>query len=387
MAEKDRKDELEESGKAETTQDVILSSAPESAAETSSAPAAEQAKKSFVHTTAFKCIVVLLIIVIVCGVFLTICNALFYVSDQERTDRAAKKIYGEEVTTVTEEVNKDLDVGNATINLVYTIEEYPDDYLINVTGKGGYSGGTVTCYVVITVTDGEISVGNISVSENTSQSLISNVKSGYLEGFSELYGNEVDETDEYYMLWSETDGFYVKKPGSVNGAHLTTGATYTMQAICNAVNGAVSYVEQEYLNIEKEATQYDDYLYIDYINTSKTKHSVDGSTVTFTVVTSGYINASPFTVEIVVDESETIVSFTILDDGSSQAMSEGDKAAMETKYIGLTLDGVLECVTSEGVLIKNSTLYTGATESGTLVANAALFALANYETALGGGQS
>lgn len=56
--------------------------------------------KSFFQSTAFKCIVVLLSIVLLCSVFLTICNALFYVSDDERLNRALSELYdGESVTT------------------------------------------------------------------------------------------------------------------------------------------------------------------------------------------------------------------------------------------------------------------------------------------------
>lgn len=56
--------------------------------------------KSFFKSTAFKCIVVLLSIVLLCSVFLTICNALFYVSDEERLNRALSELYdGESVTT------------------------------------------------------------------------------------------------------------------------------------------------------------------------------------------------------------------------------------------------------------------------------------------------
>ena len=49
--------------------------------------------KSFFQSTAFKCIVVLLSIVLLCSVFLTICNALFYVSDDERLNRALSELY------------------------------------------------------------------------------------------------------------------------------------------------------------------------------------------------------------------------------------------------------------------------------------------------------
>ena len=46
----------------------------------------------------FKCIVVLLVIAIISGGLLAILNSVFAVSDEERTKRAVKKIYGEEKT-------------------------------------------------------------------------------------------------------------------------------------------------------------------------------------------------------------------------------------------------------------------------------------------------
>ena len=54
--------------------------------------------KGFFKSTAFKCIITLLAILLVCGVFLTVANGFLQVSEEERFDRAIKKLYGKDVT-------------------------------------------------------------------------------------------------------------------------------------------------------------------------------------------------------------------------------------------------------------------------------------------------
>ena len=54
--------------------------------------------KGFFKSTSFKCIAVLLAIVLISGILLTICNSLFYVSEAERLQRVLSSVYGREVT-------------------------------------------------------------------------------------------------------------------------------------------------------------------------------------------------------------------------------------------------------------------------------------------------
>ena len=112
--------------------------------------------KSFFKSTAFKCIVVLLSIVLLCSVFLTICNALFYVSDEERLNRALSELYdGESVTTElapgADALGDGEEVGRAVILAARTVtsDNHAGDWLIQVKGLDGYQSGTVTCWVVI----------------------------------------------------------------------------------------------------------------------------------------------------------------------------------------------------------------------------------------------
>lgn len=104
--------------------------------------------KQFFKSTAFKCIAVLLSILIVCGILLTIFNSLFYVSAEEKFDRAVKKIYGKSVETEKVVLTDDMKVkfSSSTIEEVYKVKD-DGNYLIKSCGKQGF-GGDVTCWVV-----------------------------------------------------------------------------------------------------------------------------------------------------------------------------------------------------------------------------------------------
>ncbi|MCX4287376.1 MAG: hypothetical protein OSJ68_08870, partial [Clostridia bacterium] len=55
--------------------------------------------KQFFKSTAFKCIITLLCVLLVSGIFLTVMNGLLEVTEQERFERALAKIYGGNVKT------------------------------------------------------------------------------------------------------------------------------------------------------------------------------------------------------------------------------------------------------------------------------------------------
>ena len=160
--------------------------------------------KSFFKSTAFKCIIVLLSIVLLCSVFLTICNALFYVSDEERLDRALAELYdGESVSTELAPGADALGDGEEVGRL------------------DGYNGGTVTCWVVIETQGNVVSgVGAVSISSNEGQSYIGRITQEFLNGFSENFNGE-----------PYPDGM------------VSSGASYSSTAIRNAVNGALEYVK------------------------------------------------------------------------------------------------------------------------------------------------
>ena len=184
--------------------------------------------KSFFKSTAFKCIVVLVSIVLVCSVFLTICNALFYVSDEERLDRALAELYaGESVTTElapgAENLGDGLEVGRSVIVTarVVTSDNHAGDWLVQSRGLDGYQNGTVTCWVVINTENGAVTgVGAVSIISNEGQSYIGRITQEFLNGFSEGF------TGEPY-------------PDNL----LSAGASYSSAAIRNSVNGALEYVK------------------------------------------------------------------------------------------------------------------------------------------------
>ena len=184
--------------------------------------------KSFFKSTAFKCIIVLLSIVLLCSVFLTICNALFYVSDEERLDRALAELYdGESVSTElapgADALGDGEQVGRAVVLTarIVTSENHAGDWLVQTQGLDGYNGGTVTCWVVIETQENAVSgVGAVSISSNEGQSYIGRITQEFLNGFSENFNGE-----------PYPDGM------------VSSGASYSSTAIRNAVNGALEYVK------------------------------------------------------------------------------------------------------------------------------------------------
>ena len=115
--------------------------------------------KEFFKGKAFKCIAALLCVLLISGIFLTIMNSLLAVTDQERFDRAIKKIYGKAVKTEAVAV-ADYN-SNATIEEAYKIKD-DGNYLVKATGKGGFDNGTVTCWIVV-----KVNLSLIHISEPT----------------------------------------------------------------------------------------------------------------------------------------------------------------------------------------------------------------------------
>ncbi len=181
--------------------------------------------KQFFKSKAFKCIVTLLAILLVCGVMLTICNALFFVSAEEKLQRAISKIYGEEVEYNIAEPDSSVTLTSSRVEEVYEITTYEGDYLLKVTGFEGYSGGTVTCWVLANVSDG-VKIKKITIDSNVNQSFIWKVSDGALQTL-------VGKQDAAGFEKFDMDG-------------IKTGASYSMGAISNAANGALEYVKAKY---------------------------------------------------------------------------------------------------------------------------------------------
>ncbi|MCD8294211.1 MAG: FMN-binding protein [Clostridia bacterium] len=204
--------------------------------------------KQFFHGKAFKCIIVILIIVLVCGIFLTFCNSLFAVSDEERTDRAIAKLYTDETvhaTDITEDVpdTVSFEYDYSTITTFYSVDN--GDYVVKASGKGGYGGNVVTWVVVKDDGAKVTGIGTVLAqsSENSGESFLSNLSDANFEQFSEDY----------------VDGI-IYSYGYANGStahgdmYISTGASKSYRGVCNAVNGAIEFVNN-YLAAIAEASE------------------------------------------------------------------------------------------------------------------------------------
>ena len=178
-----------------------------------------------------KSVAVLFIICVAIGVLLPILNDVLYVSSEERTARAVKKIYGQEMTFTTEldaSFNKEdqIDYGFGTVNKVYIVE---NDLLIQTTGKNGYKNGDITVWVKVVFDNETAKIDKVLQESFTKQTLMSKLGASFYDGFL------VDITDTYFTSDSSSNEG-IKNPVS--------GATYSANAACNAVNAAIKYVNE-----------------------------------------------------------------------------------------------------------------------------------------------
>ncbi|MCD7729211.1 MAG: FMN-binding protein [Clostridia bacterium] len=306
-------------------------------------------KKNFFKTTSFKCIIVLLAIVLVCGIILTICNSIFYVSDEERLSRAISKIYGYEIDVTEVEFTDDQSTyGKATVLAAY--KDANGDYLVSSKGKGGFAG-TVTCWVLVNVEDGAITgVSNVVINTSDGETLL----------------NSIDFLDKYKDT-QYTEGYTY----TTDNGFVTSGATKSSNAINNAVNGAVSFVNVvclggEYTSSTEEnlletgatlsntlcaqaalfaAANYDkcvaseaigeNFAYTDYIDIANagTKYSIADGIVTYNIVTLKNAPAGAFTLTVTVGADKTVGSFNIDVNGSTTSYYSSNMYAT-SNYVG-----------------------------------------------------
>ena len=323
--------------------------------------------KQFFKSTAFKCIAVLLSIVLVCGILLTICNSLFYVSAEERLDRAISKIYGEEVTYEIDSVDGDVALTSATVSEVYKITTYEGDYLLKVTGGDGFSGGTVTCWVRVNASAEGAIVKKISIDSNVGQSYISKISGGALDSLVAKQENE-DFT-------------------SFNTEGIKTGATFSMGAISNAANGARAYVSAKYLG---SVSKFDSYQYGGCIDEATTV-SVSGTEVTYNIVTTsnGPAQAFEITVKVNVENATPVITYYAITKNGSSPDSYADKMSPEAKNLEgknlADIEALISPFTASDGYNPDGELKTGATaaRSNYLCYMAGAFATANYDKAYG----
>ena len=328
--------------------------------------------KEFFKSTSFKCIAVLLAIVLVCGILLTICNSLFKVTDQERFDRVISQIYGKPVSTEEVELDElETKFDNGTINSSYKVKD-DGNYLVNASGTGGF-GGTVTCWVVVEITDGAVSgIGNVVIESSQGETYLNKIPDAAFDYYSENY----EDGEAFDVADIKTEG-------------LTGGATLSMTAITNSVNTAVDFVKSQVLG-EVIDDPFEDFAYTKYIDKTNTTVALDGSSLVYHVTTTGYAPAGAFKIDITMGEDKKISAYEIKTNGST-GQSYIDKMPANVKdgslFKGKSADELLTLLggADSGFTDKEAdeALTGGATRSSILCAYAALFAVSNYDICKG----
>ncbi len=354
--------------------------------------------KQFFKSTAFKCIAVLVVIVLVCGVLLTICNALFRVTDEERLDRVLGSIYPdgqvEEIIyneSHSTELETEFTSTNGTIDAVYLMDD--GNYLINSTGGGGWSSGTVSCWVVVEM-DGTTAIegiGRVAISGNVGQTFMNKITDEELEFFSDNYvDGENFVVDDYT---ADTVGTSATAP-------------YTRTAITNAVNTALTFVRTQILDEEEPEPEpvnpFAEFEYIQYIDGQKTKVELaeNGTDVVFNIVAVPYTFTGEFKLSVTVNAEGVITAMTVPAtpaEGNGSTMGYEDRMDPDvlngTLYIDKNAQQILallggtdkdsftyeDLVTVPSDQASSDTITSGATYSNFIVTYSALFAASNYD--------
>lgn len=184
----------------------------------------------------FRCIFVLLIIILMSGGLIAILSDLLYVSAEERTKRALVKIYGEEKTY---SVVLDVDGGDQAadyekgkIEKIYLVGKDSDaddtyDYVFKSTGNEGYKYGTITVWVKVSVNGTKKEISKVVLESYTKQTLMSKLGDGYYTAFL----NDV------------TGGYFTADKNAEGNKNVVTGATKSATAGVNAVNCVIAWLE------------------------------------------------------------------------------------------------------------------------------------------------
>lgn len=177
-------------------------------------------------------IAVLVIICLVCGLLLALCNDLLYVSQAEKDRRAIAKVYPDYEpdetfdTTLDPAFAKNSDYGE----VLSVVKSTDGTFIISAKGKGGY-GGTVTIMVAYDV-DGNIYSWAIQGSDG--ETFLANI------------------TNKHMQTWFIGDHFSKVQPTVTANTNSGkgSGATLTENAISNAINMASYYCKNKLYETE-----------------------------------------------------------------------------------------------------------------------------------------
>lgn len=333
--------------------------------------------KEFFKSTAFKCIYVLLAIVLVCGLLLAFCNDLFEVSDEEKLNRVLGNIYPdgnveEIIFDADHETDLETEFENGAVDQVYLMDD--GNYLIHAYGTGGF-GGNVYMWVVVEMSDGAISgIGKTQIDTNdtTGETYLNKIPGAAFDFYSENYadGENFDVQD-------------IKSEG------LTGGATMSMTGATNAVNTALEFVRTQLLGeviVPDEPGPFEDFNYYSesYISDDTTVELADDETSVIFHITTGMIYSAASKVDITVNSEGVITDYTIVYEGTTTGMGleEGinDVTAYENKTAADLLP-LLGTAGEDGFTWQGSdnTLHTGTTITNFYYVYAAVFAASNYQ--------
>ena len=195
--------------------------------------------KNFLKSAWFKCTAVLLIIAVISGGLLALLNDILYVSPEERTGRALQKIYGRAIASDEYEIQLDVDGGDQAVEYDFgQIEKIfivgdvnaQHDLLFKATGTEGYKGGTVTMWIKVVVNGNNKEINKVIIDSNTKQTLMSKLDAKFTNGF-------------YIDISNNYDTYFTAKTKGEGNKNPVTGATYSAQASCNAVNCVIEYLK------------------------------------------------------------------------------------------------------------------------------------------------
>ena len=191
----------------------------------------------------FRCITILLAIILVSGASISILSDVLYVSPAERTSRAMTKIYG--VAKVIKDENvifdadktadkKPLSSTYGTINKIFIVGDKTSDkfdMVYQASGKDGYKGGNITLWIQVVVQNSDYKnakLNKVVVESYDKQTLMSKFDAMYYEQFVSLY-----ESGKLFTAKNEPDKI----------KNVVTGATKSSIANCNAVNCVIKHLQ------------------------------------------------------------------------------------------------------------------------------------------------
>jgi len=318
--------------------------------------------KEFFKGKAFKCIIVLMCILLISGILLSVCWGFLEVTDEERFNRKIGSVYGgETVTAEAQDISdKNTSVSDAKIQSVWLIKE-KNDYLVQAASRG--NGGDVTCWIAINMDE---SLKTVTGIEKVLVYSVADAAEYVMNIGEEIYEKFVTEYEDGKVFEYGTKG---------SDQFIATNATFTMTAICNCVNGSVSFIKA-YAGGGTIVDPLEGFSHKDYINGDKTTWTVDGTAVKYSIVTKGIAPAGAFTITLTVDSDKAVKNYTIVTNGSTNGQYETSMSEQAKNLNGKTLEDVLGFLGATG---DDNVLHTGATLSNSQCHYAAAFALANYD--------